>query len=126
MRALLPARRRLQLACLAPALVLLGLVPRLPEHPSQEALGAGGALIACGLLLDACARVAGALAARAEADGPAWTWACALGGSPLVALHALRRPGASVRPEPELIAAVAATATVVATAFALIAGRLGD
>jgi hypothetical protein len=76
-------------------------------------------LIAFGLALDACARALGTIAAGHEGS-QGWAWACALGGSPLVAVFALYQESGQVRTEPAplagLIALIACGVLVVAGA----------
>jgi hypothetical protein len=110
--------RQLWSAGLAIALVLLGLLPRAGDA-SDAALAAGGALILSGLLLDVYARAAGAALAFAERKPPAWIWACAVGGSPVALLYALRRADGGLRPDPAELSAVLTVVTVLAVVFVL-------
>jgi hypothetical protein len=80
--------------------------------------GAGRPVLAVGLALDACARALGTLAASRERAG-AWPWACAVGGSPLVAAFVFgRERRAKVEPAP--LAGVLSLLALALVAVALI------
>lgn len=79
---------------------------------------AGRPVLAVGLALDACARALGTLAASRE-RAPGWPWACAVGGSPLVAAFVFgREPRPSLEPAP--LAGVLALVALALVAVALI------
>lgn len=81
----------LQVAAAALALVVGGLIVRAAfDGVSQAGLGAGAALLTFGLVLELCARASGAWVAWTLAQR-GWAAACALLGSPAVAVHALVR-----------------------------------
>jgi len=79
------------------ALLLGGLLPLgVLTNASPAWLGAGGSMVAFGLALDAYARALGGYAAH-QALERGWMWACVLGGSPVVLVHAVvRRAGEPV------------------------------
>lgn len=79
------------------ALLLGGLLPLgVLTDASPAWLGAGGSMVAFGLALDAYARALGGYAAH-QAGERGWMWACVLGGSPVVLVHAVvRRAGEPV------------------------------
>jgi hypothetical protein len=80
-------------------------------------LGHGNPLLALALLLDACARMAGATAALRLGE-PGWTWGCAVGGSPAVAAFALFQGSGPITAEP---APLAGLLSVLALALAGVA-----
>jgi len=79
------------------ALLLGGLLPLgVLTSASPAWLGAGASMVAFGLALDAYARALGGYAAH-QAGERGWMWACVLGGSPVVLVHAVvRRAGEPV------------------------------
>lgn len=73
------------------ALVVVGLLLRAVfDGVSQAGLGAGAALLTFGLVLELCARASGAWVAWTLSQR-GWVAACAVLGSPAVAVHALLR-----------------------------------
>lgn len=81
---------------------------------------AGRPVLAMGLALDACARALGTLAAS-RARAPGWSWACAIGGSPLVASFVFgREQRETVEPAPLAGVLALLAMAVVAVAVALI------
>jgi hypothetical protein len=96
-----PASRawQLQVGGLALGLLAAGVLLLLqPLGSSQFWLNVGGALIVFGLAYDLYSRVLGVAASRAAGER-GWTWACALGGSPVVVLHAARHRSGRRGPE---------------------------
>ena len=96
-----------------------------PLGSSQFWLNVGGALAAFGLAYDLYARVLGVAAARAAGEH-GWAWACALGGSPVVVLHAARhRSGRSV-PELDTLLGLLVLTVVLALLVASFSGLGGS
>lgn len=124
-----PARRtavsrawELQVAGLAIALLLAGLLLLLVvAGDAQFWLSVGGALVAFGLAFDLYARLIGTLAAH-EASETAWAIACAVGGSPVVAAHALTGRRGPVAPELDTLAGLLALTFVLALLVASLSG----
>jgi hypothetical protein len=113
---------QLQIACLALVLVAVGAALASGALADRQFwLNVGGALLAFGLAFDLYARVLGVLAARAGGK-ELWAWACALGGSPIVAAHAALRRSGPTRPELAALLGILVLTVVVAMLLASFAG----
>jgi hypothetical protein len=109
-RRLSAARRRWRqrkptgkLGLLLSTALVLALAAEIYYGVYRWALHGGHALLALGLVLDTCARGLGTIAAGRAGDR-AIGWACALGGSPLVAGFALFGPDGPVETDPAPLA----------------------
>jgi hypothetical protein len=123
-----PATRAWQLHIAGLALGLLAagvLLLAQPVGNSQFWLNVGGALAAFGLAYDLYARVLGVAAARAAGER-GWTWACALGGSPVVVLHAARQRSGPSGPELDTLAGLLLLTVVLALLVASLTGLGGS
>lgn len=90
----------------------------------RAGLDQGRLLLAFGIALDTCARTLGTVAAgRSGSQG--WAWACALGGSPVVAGFAIFQGDGPVRTEPAPLAGLIALLASLLIAVALAAASLG-
>ncbi len=88
------------------------------------ALGSGQIVLALGLVLDACARALGALAAT-KIGRLDWAWGCVVIGSPLVAGFALFQRSGPVTEEPAPLGGVISVLAMVLIVLALLAALLG-
>lgn len=114
----------LQIASLAIGLLLGGLLALVALAGTRQFwLNVGGALVAFGLAFDLYARVIGTIAAR-EASETGWAIACAVGGSPVVAGHALMRRSGPAAPEMDTLAGLLALTLVLALLVASFAGSV--
>lgn len=114
----------LQIAALAIGLMIGGLLLLVAVAGDQQFwLNVGGVLVVFGLAFDLYARVIGTIAAR-EASETGWALACAVGGSPVVAAHALTRRGGPVAPELDTLAGLLALTLVLALLVASFASSV--
>ncbi len=84
-------------------------------------VGAGRAVLAFAIALEACSRALGTVAA-ARAGERAWACACAIGGAPVVVWFALLRPSGRVEVEPAPLAGRLAGLAALLGVLALIIG----
>lgn len=113
-----PAEIPAWIGAIAGAALVAVVMAELYAGVAVEGFDAGRPVLALGLALDACARALGTLAASRERT-PGWPWACALGGSPLVASFVFgREQPETVEPAP--LAGVLALLAMALVAVALI------
>jgi hypothetical protein len=90
---------------------------------TRAGIDAGRVLLAFGLALDACARALGTIAAGHTGDR-GWAWACALGGSPLVASFVMFREEGPVTTDPAPLAGLLALLAMAAAGISILASAL--
>jgi hypothetical protein len=118
-----PTRMRGDDLALGAALVLIVFV-ELYVLVVRTGLDQDRLLLAFGVALDAGARTLGTVAA-ARAGRLAWAWACAIGGSPVVAAFALFQSDGPVATEPAPLAGLIALLATFLVAIALVGAALG-
>jgi hypothetical protein len=91
---------------------------------ARLALASGHVLLGFGIALDAAARALGVIAAE-RAGEQRWAWACAIGGSPVVAVFALFQRSGPVSTEPAPLAGLVAILVCLAVALALAGALVG-
>jgi hypothetical protein len=87
-------------------------------------LDGGRWLLGFGILLDACSRTLGTVAAG-RVRRPDWAWGCVIGGSPVVAAFALFRSEGAVSTEPAPLAGLISVLAALVIAIALLAAAVG-
>ena len=113
-----PAELPAWLGAIAGAALVAVVIAELYAGVAVVGFDAARPVLAVGLALDACARALGTLAASRE-RAPGWPLACAVGGSPFVALFVFGR-GQRSTVEPAPLAGVLALLALALIALALI------
>jgi hypothetical protein len=106
------------------AALALALCVELYFGVAKVMLDGGRWLLGLGILLDACSRLLGTVAAG-RVRAPDWAWACVIIGSPAVAVFALFRAEGPVSAEPAPLAGLISLAAMTIVAIAVLASALG-